>query len=76
MCACLDHELVHVDVVGPRDGEGHALGDVVRGQRLHVRVDLRCALGVAAEADELEACLDETGIDERDADRPAEEVLA
>jgi hypothetical protein len=49
--ACLDHELVDIDVFGPRDGERDALGDLVGSERLDVRVDLFRALGVAAKAD-------------------------
>ena len=63
-------------MLGPGDGEGHALGDVVGGERLDVRVDLCRTLGVAAEAHEREVGLHQAGIDERDPDRPAEQVLA
>ena len=72
----LDHHLVDVHVQRPREREEDAVRDVVRGQRLDALVRrLRCRL-VALEADERELGLREPGIDGRDPDRAAEEILA
>ena len=72
----LDDELVDVDVLGPRDGEEDALGDVRGGERLDAFVDLLRPFLVAAEPDLREARLDEPRVDRRQVDRATEEVLA
>ena len=56
--------------------EEDAVGDVVRGQRLDALVRRLRRLLVALEADERELGLRETGIDGRDPDRAAEEILS
>jgi hypothetical protein len=71
----LDHELVDVHAVRARDGEHHALGHVLRGEGVDVRVDSRGLLLVPAEADAREVRLDEARIDRRQVNRPAEQVL-
>ena len=59
-----------------REREEDAVGDLVRGHRLDAFVDRVGLLPVAAEADDGELGLDEPGVDGRDTDRAAEQVLA
>ena len=59
-----------------RDREQHALGDVLRRQRLDSFVDALRLLLVAAEADERELRLDEPWVDGRHVNGPAEQILA
>ena len=71
----LDHQLVHDHVVGPRDREEDAVGDVVRREVADALVDRGLRVGVAGEADLGELGLsDHPGVDGRDAD-PADELL-
>ena len=72
----LDHELVDVDVLRPRDRKDDALGDVVGRERLDIGVDRACLLLVAAEAHAREVRLDEARVDGGDMDRAAQQVLA
>ena len=60
----------------PREREEDAVGDLVGGHGLDALVDGVRLLPVAAEAHDGELGLDEPGVDGRDADRPAEQVLA
>ena len=60
---------------GSREGEHHAVGDLVRGHRLDTFVDRIGGTLVAAEPDDGELRLDEARVDRRDPDRPAQEVL-
>src|SRR6266550_3201393 len=70
-----DDELVDVDVVGPRDGEDDAFGDVFGPKRVDALVGRLCLLLVTAKANPGEVRLGKPGIDQRE-DRPAEQVLA
>jgi hypothetical protein len=68
----LDHDLVEVHVRGPRQCEHHAVGDLVRGDRVEALVHPVGGILVAAEADNGELGLDEPRVDRRDTDRPTE----
>ena len=59
-----------------RDREQHALGDILRRQRLHAFVDALRLLLVTAKANQRELRLDEPGVDGRHVNGPAEQILA
>jgi hypothetical protein len=59
----------------PRDREEHAVGNVLRLERVDVLVDLPRTPFVTAKADSGEVRLDEPRVDGGEVDRPAEEVL-
>src|SRR5436190_5936728 len=71
-----DDELVDVDVEWPSEGEDDAFGDVFWTEGVDAFVRRLRLLLVAAETDSREVRLDEAGIDRRQPDRPAEQVLA
>jgi hypothetical protein len=71
----LHDELVDVDVGRARNREEHAVGDVLRLKRVDVLVDLLRPFLIASEADLGEVRLDEAGVDRRQVDRPAEQIL-
>src|SRR5262245_62731727 len=71
----LDDELVDVDVGRTRDREEHAVGNVLRLERVDVLVDLPGAIIVAPEADPGEVRLDEARVNGRQVDRAAEQIL-
>jgi hypothetical protein len=75
LCERLDDELVDVDVERPAEREEDAFGDVLGPKRVDALVRLLRLLLVAAEADAGEVRLDEAGIDGRQPDRTAEQVL-
>src|SRR5436190_7882006 len=71
-----DDELVDGDVEGSGEREEDAFGDVFWTEGVDAFVRRLRLLLVAAETDSREVRLDEAGIDRRQPDRPAEQVLA
>src|SRR5437764_8612387 len=72
----LDDELVDVHMRRPCNGEEDAFSDVFGAERVDAFIGRLRLLLVTAEADAREVRLDETGIDGREPDRAAEQVLA
>src|SRR6266566_803751 len=75
LCQRLDDDLVDVDVEGPREREEDAFGDVFGTQRVDAFVRRLRLLLVATKANAGEVGFDKAGIDGREPNRPAEQVL-